>query len=194
MVKTKINVGATIRQDYFQWLCEVANVVGNSTPYWLLAGYLHSKEFKTGKITNDENRIMDGISLREEYIRTGGVIGKAPLEDIYDSIDGPCSMLEFLVALARRIEFQLGDPDEGVDRTPVYFWEMCDNLGLTEYSDGFFVELDGKNSCDEIIQTLIKRSYQPNGYGGLFPLDNPPKDQRRVEIWSQMNSYIAERY
>ena len=41
---------------------------------------------------------------------------------------------------------------------------------------------------------MLAREYSDNGHGGLFPLKNPKKDQRKVEIWYQMTEYINENY
>jgi hypothetical protein len=39
---------------------------------------------------------------------------------------------------------------------------------------------------------LNRRLYTTSGYGGLFPLEEPKEDQRKVEIWYQMMAYLGE--
>jgi hypothetical protein len=40
-------------------------------------------------------------------------------------------------------------------------------------------------------QRVINRTYGPDGSGGLFPLHKPHiLDQRRVELWYQMQYYL----
>jgi hypothetical protein len=86
-----------IRQDYFQWLCEIVRVNNNNTSYWILLRELHSREF-IWTVANDDNRAKDGCDLRDEYIHY------KRYEDCR-CLDGPCSVLEMLIALARRIDF-----------------------------------------------------------------------------------------
>jgi hypothetical protein len=43
-----------------------------------------------------------------------------------------------------------------------------------------------------ILDTLVWRTYQPDGRGGFFPLNHPEEDQTKVEIWYQMNKYVIE--
>ena len=40
----------------------------------------------------------------------------------------------------------------------------------------------------------VERRYKRSGEGGLFPLKNAAKDQRKVEIWYQLSSYLLENY
>ena len=45
---------------------------------------------------------------------------------------------------------------------------------------------------DDILDTLIWRTYEYDGIGGFFPLTNAEEDQTKVEIWYQMAAYINE--
>ncbi len=177
-----------IAQDYFHWLCEMVHIDQGNTSYWILAKDLHHIDFYS-LVAHDENRALDGIELRDEY-----------LSEInypkYVDIEGECSVLEMIIALARRMDFETSDPydlEESVDRTAFWFWEMLDNLGLTKFSDDAYVELEGQIYVEWIIDLLLERKYEPNGLGGLFPLDYCEEDQREVEIWYQMNAYLNER-
>lgn len=176
-----------IKTEYFQWLCELIHVETGGASYWLLMKDLHSKEFTSGVITNDDNRAMDGMQLREEYIVD------SPYIDGPD-IEGPCSMLEMLIALARRIDFELSTPDDTRDLTPSYFWEMIENLGLMAYSDDVYISLNGMFEVNNVVSMFLAREYKKNGRGGLFPLKKSKEDQRGVEIWYQMNAYLMEHY
>lgn len=176
-----------IKQDYFQWLCNIVEIGTENAPYWLLAKDLHSKEF-VWYIPNDDNRAMDGEELREEYLYTNHGGKKLRV------VNGPCTMLEMLIALARRIGFEVSDPDDDCDFTYKYFWELLGNLGLTMYHDDVYYELSGPEVCNSVLNILVNRDYCSNGEGGLFPLRNRVEDQRQVEIWYQMSAYINERY
>ncbi len=50
----------------------------------------------------------------------------------------------------------------------------------------------GAAEIDDILERLIWRQYQEDGQGGFFPLAWPEQDQREVELWYQMNAYLAE--
>lgn len=174
-------------QDYFNWLCDQVHVDQIERSYWLLAKDLYHKEF-IARIDHDENRASDGLELREEFVR----------ENRYDEeldIDKGCSILEMLIALARRMDFETSDPNDPYDTndsTSYWFWEMIDNLNLIEFDDDSYIELDGQTYVDWILDGLIERQYEPNGDGGLFPLRGMCEDQREVEIWYQMSAYLME--
>lgn len=131
-------------------------------------------------LERDWNRYEDGIALRNEYFG-----GKRPDDNI---IDSPCSFLEFLIALARRMNYIYAEVHE--DRTQDCFWMMINNLVIN------FVDDIWDEECNQIIDLavtrVVERIYDPDGNGGLFPLANPPTNQRNVEVWYQMNQYLAE--
>lgn len=180
--------GFDINQDYFQWLCELVHVDQVDTSYWILAKDLYRKEFYS-LVPHDENRASDGLELREEYMREINY-------PKYISIDRECSVLEMLIALARRMDFETGDPydlNNSNDKTAYWFWEMIDNLGLLPYCDDDYVDFGGMTQVDGILDEFLERGYSWDGHGGLFPLDSSEEDQRDVEIWYQMNAYLMEK-
>jgi hypothetical protein len=178
-----------INQHYFEWLCELIHADQGDKGYWILMRDLHSKKF-VSFIPHDENRAFDGLELREDYYRE---MWYPPYETI-DGADGECTVLEMLIGLARRIDFETTDPydDDGTDKTVYWFWEMIDNLGLIKFDDESYVELGGFHYVHSIIDSFVKRKYKRNGYGGLFPLEKSHKDQRKIEIWYQMSAYLNE--
>lgn len=147
-----------------------------------LLNKLHDLPF-TPIIERDENRAYDGIHLRDEYFDEYG-------DDAY-IIDTGCSFLEFLVALARRMNYIYARVDE--DRTADCFWMLIDNLGIY-YSDEIDASFFKKREkyVEFAVKNVNDRSYQENGRGGLFPLRHPRTNQRNVEIWYQMNQYLNE--
>src|ERR1700754_1133661 len=166
---------------YFRWLCsQVCNVKlkNPSRTYWSLLKLLHTKEF-VWFVPNDDNRLEDGRYLREEFVYENS------LDDIgLDWITLGCSMLEMLVGLARRLCFE----DDGFSINQ-WFWRLMENIGLHGLTDrGGWDEQD----VDEILDYVIWRTYEYDGSGGLFPLMDPPTDQREVEIWYQMSEYLLE--
>lgn len=180
--------------DYFSWLCEMVCVDGRYTDeaYWILAKTLWDTDFEW-IIPIDENRARNGTYLRYLYELDGGT----------DSYDGPCTVLEMLIALAKRMDDILDELD-GECRISMYFWEMIDNLGLIKYSDnnlrcpgtGYDVILEGveREGIDQILEDWMQRRIDYDGTGGLFPLRDPREDQRSVDIWYQCNAYMIENY
>ena len=167
---------------YFEWLCLE---VGVGEDYWTMMGFLFNREF-TWSVANDDNRAADGIGLRDRFLAESG-LG----EEAY--IYGPCSVLEMMVALAERMETDIMyDPELG-DRTAEWFWIMVTNLHLDRFDDGS-IDQESGDKIRHILDVLVERSYFMNGTGGLFPLKKPTVNQRRVEIWYQMNSYLIENF
>lgn len=181
--------GLDTKRDYFNWLCDLVHIDQIERSYWILAKDLFRKEF-IAIIEHDENRASDGIELREEYMREFDPDG-------YLDLDEDCSVLEMMIALAKRMDFETSDPNDPndvYDTTSYWFWEMIENLGLIEFDDRSYVDLDGQTYVEWILDGLIDRQYESNGDGGLFPLRDAHEDQRHVEIWYQMSAYLMEHH
>lgn len=165
---------------YFSWLIDLIDIDETGRQYWFLTMTLYNKEFYW-VIDRDANRAEDGKALRKKF--------KEDISfDDYDIIEGPCSVLEMLIALAARFDGNGSiDYDDRVNISE-NFWEMIVNLGLDMYDDGYFNE----DEVDNILTIWMDRDFKYDGYGSIFPLDNPQTDQRQVEIWYQMQSYIQE--
>ena len=177
-----------VEQDYFHWLCETVHIDQEERSYWLMASELHRIIFYS-IVPHDENRASDGLELREEDLRCINY-------PRYITISGECSVLEMLIGLARRMDFETGNPydfDDSIDRTSYWFWEMIDNLGLIAFDDESFVDYNGMKNVGKIVEKFLDRGYSRNGNGGLFPVVYSSEDQRRVEIWYQMNQYLNEK-
>lgn len=174
---------SNVRNLYFEWLCLKVDVPYEFTT---VMGTLFNREF-IWSIANDDNRASDGIGLREEFKEESG-------PDAYNwELNGPCSVLEMMVALACRMDTDImWDPDLG-DRSALWFSTMLCNLRLDEYADDHLDE-NSQEEIDQILSVLLNREYAMNGEGGLFPLRKPEHNQRRVEIWYQMHAYIQENY
>jgi hypothetical protein len=102
-----------------------------------------------------------------------------------DWLGQSCSLLEVLVALSRRAEF------ESEKDAYTWFWQMMQNVGLRDFTDAVYDDW----VREEVLETMarvIDREYGNDGAGGLFPLQNPDQDQREVELWYQMSSYLIE--
>lgn len=164
---------------YFNWLCaKVLNMkeVDSSPTHWQLLTRIHRTEF-VWIVSGDDNRAEDGKELRRDFI----LEAELPDDEEWRLIIG-CSVLEMLIAFARRAEFQ--------DETPthIWFWEFIRNLGLNDFDDNHF----DPYAVDDILQNFIWRTYEPTGLGGLFPIEDPMSDQREVEIWYQFCEYLVD--
>lgn len=163
-----------VSATYLEWLERHVDAPRHPPKsYQGLLRLMHQKEF-VWLIPNDDNRVADGLDLRREFFRETNL--QADL--------GPCSVLEVLVALSRRLSFAAGGKPEG------WAWQMIRNLELHKMWDP--VTRRKAIVIEEILETLIWRNYEPDGQGGFFPLAWPPADQRKIEIWYQMQSYVME--
>lgn len=167
-------------ERYLTWLYDFIDPSPDRSPthtYWKLCEQLYKTEF-LWFVPNDDNRVEDARELRVHY-----------LSDIGESdpawVDLPSSVLEMLIGVAHRAAFE-------TDEVPgFWFWKLIDHLGLIRFTDAEW----SPRQAREVRRTtdrLIHRTYQPDGSGGLFPLRNPNRDQRTVEIWYQMSAYVLE--
>lgn len=169
---------------YFDYLCAI---VGRSQEFSILLDELHKIEYYS-LIPNDDNRGADGIYIRNIFLEEVGQTGHISLPD------GPCTVLEMLIGLSYRLEFETAQ-SKWEKTVSEWFWILIDNLGLIKcHNDEYFTNCEVENTIPDIIGKMLAREYSHNGHGGLFPLKNPKKDQRKVEIWYQMTEYINENY
>ena len=171
-----------INDGYFEWLCELVDNrrFSKHVSYRKLLIHLHNIEF-TWFIPLDDNRADDGIQLRRRYALACGDF------TIQRYLQGPCSVLEMMVALAIRCEETIMDDAMMGNRTGQWFWGMIHNLGLTPMTDSKF----NQEFVDDTIARLLNREYEPNGRGGLFTVKHCTHDMRTVEIWRQLSWYLG---
>lgn len=164
-------------ESYFKWLySHVANPRSRSKQrtYWDLLRAQYTTEF-IWLIPNDDNRVEDGRVLRVEFLD-----GAEP-DPLWFHL--PCSFLEMAIALSRRLAF------EGGGTTSEWFWQLMKNLSLEGCTDA---SESSPDYITHVLNTVIWRTYKRSGEGGLFPLAIPLRDQRTVELWYQMQSYLLE--
>jgi hypothetical protein len=174
-----------IINDYFNWLFDLVcgKRFSNRISYKKLLTRLHSIEF-TYILPNDQNRAEDGINLRYRYAITNGY--EDSYQMILDYLDGPCSVLEMMVALAVYCEENIMDDPSVGNRTDQWFWGMITNLGLGSMVDSKF----DRRFVDDTIYRFLDREYEPDGTGGLFRVRHSDRDLRTVEIWYQLCWYL----
>lgn len=169
-----------VRRDYFNWMYDMMceGRFAPSITYKQLFEFLHDVEFLYS-VPHDENRASDGISLRYKYCV------RHDCEDLEYCLDGPCSVLEMMVALAIRTESIMADPSYG-DRTAQWFWTMMTSLGLNSMTDYGYNEW----LVNDVVTRFLNREYEPNGKGGLFTIRHWNRDARDAEIWHQLLAYL----
>lgn len=170
-----------IKNDYFEWLYNYVckGRAHSRLSYKRLFMLLHDIEF-IFSIGNDINRARDGVDLRYRYAMS------MDDEQIMDVLDGPCSVLEMLVALAIRCEETIMDDTRYGDRTNQWFWSMMSNLGLNHMTDDIY----DKDYITNRVYDFMERRYEKDGLGGLFYIKGCKDDLREVEIWTQLCWYL----
>jgi hypothetical protein len=167
---------------YFDWLCNLVGGNSSHRGYSQLLTALHGQVFKA-KLPMDSNRGGDGLQLRVDFQSEHGPWGSSTNR-------GPCSFLEFLIGLSKRMSFLMYG--EGNSYTEFYFWKMIWNLGLNKCSDDKWNYVNGDFYVSDAVDRVNNRLYSYDGRGGLFPLVNWECDQRGVEIWYQMQKWLME--
>ena len=179
---------------YFHWLYShigSTKSLNYTTSYTILAEFLHRQVF-TWYIPHDDNRADDGIFLRTRFLDEYPY--KVSDRDVARFEMDACSVLEMMIALAERILFVV-DSDDGEYGCGAWFWELANNIGLSEFTDEYFIQGGDQAIVEERIRVVMDRKYDSTGAGGLFPLQTEPSvDMRDIELWYQMNLYLAERY
>lgn len=176
---------------YFLWLCDLVNA--DMTRYSELLFRLHDMDF-VWCLEQDESRAVEGLMLREEYYGLTDY-----LEDWVMFMDKKCSVLESLIALARRMSDAMTETESG-DTTRVWFWMFIKNLGLKPYSN---IRLEAPwyptsesdlIDIQMIVHRWLNREFESDGVGSIFPLKEARHDQRERTLVYQMYDYIFENF
>jgi len=132
-------------------------------------------------LPNDDNRAADGIRLRERF-ESETSIGLPFLNH--------CRMLEFLIALAIRLNEATYD-HTNPDQVGHWFWVLIENVGIENNGEGY--DISYTYEIERVFDRINRREYNRDGSGGgLFPIAHTNKDQRDIEIWYQMMNYLRE--
>jgi hypothetical protein len=163
---------------YFEWLCGLIELPQPYRSYHLLYKELYKTEF-IWMIPHDDNRLMDGKALREQY------------KD--ETINHTVNFFEVSIGLCYRIEdIMHGHPENKT--IGGWFHMLICNLKLDVFTDDEFSNAGTRGFISRILQNCMTRQYKFNGEGGFFPLKVRKKDQRKVEIWYQMSEFLNENY
>lgn len=171
-----------VRGEYFHYLCNLMRIdLPEHEMYKRLMSELYDIDF-FWVLPMDENRDIDALSLRRRFFNEYGI-------DICMLNSFPRSVLEVLCAFSERIECDvMGEPGE--EEIEKWFWIMLDNLGLDRFDDDHFVPRIVRYKID----IWLNRKFKSNGSGGIFPLKNGKNDQKKVDMWYQMQNYLNENY
>lgn len=179
-----------IRKEYFDWLLNF-NIGGEARRYLGLLSLLHQKTFRWF-IRNDDNRCEDGLALRNSFVDAFNW-DRDHLEVEY-FLKSECTILELLVALAKRTNDYMYDLNPDNDQTSKWFFEMITNLGFDRFS-GKTIGRMHEVEIDDVLESLMDRTYDYYGHGSLFPVEKRPhKDMAKVEIWYQLMEYLDQKY
>ena len=171
----------TIQEAYWDWLVKKTGQPGYGREKQLQV--LDNIVF-VPHISGDENRAWYGKHLREiwyeeykwcDYIEDS--------EESYQKfIEYDCTVLEMLLALAEAMEEQADDtaPYSKIG----WFWVMVDNLGIRRQTP--------LKTVRQRVKDFVNRNYTRYGVGSIFPLQQITEDQRNVEIWYQMMTYLTQ--
>lgn len=160
--------------EFMLWLLEFVATEHDILAYSSLFNELQSTPF-VAVLKRDNDRVGDADLQRIEYMNEVAVF------DSIDISEGP-SVLEVLVALARKLDDLIGYPSSSPQR---WFWYMIASLGLEDFENSRF----DQTSVDDILQKFLRREYSPDGKGGccFFPCG---KDMREIDIWYQWMYYL----
>lgn len=182
---------------YFEYLCDLVDIHPGSykEDYSLLAYQLYSKEYYY-LLPLDENRASDGKNLRiifkdkcasEERVSDDLIVRYEA--NTCPSQDEPARVLEVLIALAQRCDRDILYDNNLGDRTSDWFWMFLNNIGLDIFKNGKMDE----PAVDYILNTWLDRDIGYNGENGLFPLSDAETNQKEVDLWYQMMTFLTEK-
>ena len=180
--------------EYFDWLCALVNA--DKSVYGYLLASLYNIEF-TWTMDLDRSRAVEGLELRKQYCDLVGGDTWVMLAE-----DG-CTVLEMLIALARRMDDMFTDVDTA-DRSRIWFWEFIENLGLKKFTNNCPARFEewtddeglhvSAHSPEEdifyIVHRWLNREYDPDGQGSIFPVGGHGTDMREASIFYQMSRYF----
>ena len=169
---------------YFDWLCD--QIYLDDYHGDLLFELFRIDFYYTHPM--DDNRAGDGVWLRRLYSEE---TGREP-EGLDE--DPQCSLLEMLIALAKRCEDDIMYDWEIGDRTADWFWMIIDNLGLFDLTDDIFEE----DLVYDAADIFMRREYENGGFGCPFPMpgmsDEEFSEFKKKELWVQLGRYLRKKF
>ncbi len=171
-----------MQERYIDWMLGLIGSSLRETEYSQLIWLLYGTDFRCS-MGQDVYRIEDGFELRRQFSEWYPAARR-----IRSFWKKRCSVLELMIALAKRCEENIMEDPVYGDRTGQWFFEMLKSLGLDGMTDDAF---DGEEAAD-ILERFLDREYGSNGAGGLFTVRSGRWDMRRTDIWYQMMHWLTE--
>ena len=149
---------------YFDWLIDHICDEHDIFNYENLLWHLFYRDFVWIRPL-DKNCAIYGCRLRDDFVDECSSARRIM------SLNNPfigreCSILELIVSLAIRMEDMVMSNDVFGDRTGYWFWLMIDNF--------------------------LNRTYEKNGKGGLFVINDKNIDMRNCDIWQQSMGFLRK--
>lgn len=158
--------------SYFNWLYKIS--FGESREWYDVMLDLDEVAFHwDSTIKYDENRALDGLQLRRDFLFAEGMT-----RETRDIDARPVSFFEVYVGLGKKLAHLL---DRDLQASMAYLMSI-----------GPFQPYFDLGQVLEAAHRVMDRDYSYNGEGGLFPLQNPPRDQRLVELLYQLNLHVLD--
>lgn len=175
--------------NYLEWLRGLVD--GWSPDHDIFFDVLWGTEFIV-EHPDDWNRVDDGLLLRQYFC----------IETAHPDLGlvGPCSVLELLIGLAKRLNEATYDYEKP-NQIAHWFWVMIENLGF-QRAELCNLEVLGTYELNVTLSRFMERKYQKNGSeGGLFPISGKSvtcstvtNGQDVTSLWQQMQNYLMEIY
>jgi len=177
-------------RDYLCWLMNQGQINAEGPDGYLRLCEIMNSVYFVSLVAFDENRAEEGKALREEWGESrGDILEPGTL------IPYTCTMLEMIVILGRRMEYEMMDSQFEAG-TGKWVRELLENAGLAYFRNDIF-DIDPEYSANrirKILSDIIYRRYGRDGTGGFFPVTDRNVDQKGEELLIQMNNYLAENY
>lgn len=153
---------------YLHWLIDQVTTPGAVKRYDRILKLLYSQPYIPVH-PMDENRAIDGIDLRQEWL---SLYDKHAY--IYDGwCEEPCSLLEMLIGLAKRAAFTASSMSE-----PEWFHHILENLNLKIDDLSFDENLTSAYNMIELLES-----------GEVTPFPTEFVNYQN-QLWNQMMEYI----
>ncbi len=174
---------------YFDWLCSEigAGEMGGDDTYFFLLKELYEIEF-FAVIPNDGNRGGDGKALRavfraenEKQLEYRGVD--------WGVLEGPCRVLEMMIGLCKRMDFNSTKAEEQGTDVGCWFWQMIENLGLDVASDSRWILDSWVEKCRYRVDEALVGSGEFGFFGSPKEIGQTFMGEKK-ELWYQMNDYL----
>lgn len=177
-------------QSYLGWLRKKAGISGE------LSNVLYATDFEWSH-KEDDIREKDGLELRQKYAEEMAEQhekSEQEMDKIAKSVHGKCSVFEVILKLCMQMDAMVNEGESG-EMTPQFFELLCKNMGVWDKDDEDFDHWPKETEAfwKARMNDFMQRKYASDGSnGGLFPLKNAKKDQRKEGLWRQMNDWISE--